>query len=286
MTTENLVNFKKVAILAALRAGGLLKRYLGKVNQIKYKTHSINLVTEADHNSEKLILQMIKSVFPWHSFLAEETGEIKNKSEYKWIIDPLDGTTNFAHGFPVFCVSIALEKQKEVILGVIYNPNLEELFTAVRNQGAFLNKKRISVSRTGKLSQSLLATGFPYDLHFTQETNLEHFANFALRSRAIRRAGSAALDLAYLACGRFDGFWELKLSAWDVAAGILLIQEAGGKITNFEGEKFDIYQPNLIASNGLIHSQMLKIIRQKNYSSDKRFLTSSSILSMRKGLTK
>ena len=253
-------DFKKVAIDTCLKAGELLKKSLGKVNKIKFKGE-INLVTEVDHKSEDLIIKSLTQSFPHHSILSEEREIIERGSPYKWIVDPLDGTTNFAHGFPIFCVTVALEYEGEVILGVIYNPNLEELFIAENKKGAFLNNKKISVSKTAKLSASLLATGFPYDIRTNKNNNLNHFSNFALRAQAVRRAGSAALDLAYLACGRFDGFWEFKLAPWDSAAGVLLVQEAGGKVTDYKGKELDIYQGEILASNGRIHQEMIKVLK-------------------------
>ncbi len=234
--------FRKVATEAALKAGDILIQHSGKVKKIEFK-NEVNLVTEVDCLSEEAIIKIIKSQFPDHGILTEEGEGKKSESAYKWVVDPLDGTTNYAHDFPSYCVSLALEKDGEIILGVVYNPNLDELFMAEKGRGAFLSKgksptnqeRRISVSQTTQLSQSLLATGFPYDIRTSSIDNLNHFANFYKRAQAIRRAGSAALDLCYLAMGRFDGFWELKLSPWDMAAGSLLVTEAGGKVTNFSG---------------------------------------------------
>lgn len=253
-------DFKKIAIESALKGGEILLGYLGKVKKIGYKG-VINLVTEADRLSEDAIVKIIRKNFPEHNILTEESKGYERKSEYKWIIDPLDGTTNYAHGFPVYCVSIALEKEEEIILGVVYNPVLKELFVAEKNKGVFLNGKRIYVSKTKELSKSLLATGFPYDIRESKINNLDHFKNFTLRSQAIRRAGSAALDLCYLAKGIFDGFWELKLSPWDTAAGILMVKEAGGEVTDFCGKNFSIYRKNILATNGKIHSQMINVLK-------------------------
>lgn len=252
--------FRKIAIQAALKAGEILNKNRGRVKSVNYKG-KINIVTEIDLLSERAILRIIKKNFPDHSILTEESREQETGSEYKWIIDPLDGTTNYAHDFPSYCVSIALEKKGKVILGVVYNPLLDELFTVELGKGAFLNNRRIYVSSTRNLSKSFLATGFPYDIRESKITNLDHFANFAVRSLAIRRAGSAALDLCYLAMGRFDGFWELKLSPWDTAAATLLVKEAGGKVTNFEGKKYSIYSKHLLATNGRIHQQMIKVLK-------------------------
>jgi myo-inositol-1(or 4)-monophosphatase len=265
--------FKKIAIQAALKGGEILRKHRGNVKNIGFKDE-VNLVTEVDKISEEAILQIIKKNFPGHAILTEESEEFipdvcpetkKSKSIYKWVIDPLDGTTNYAHGLPIYCVSIALEENGKIILGVVYNPNLDELFVAEKRRGAFLScgkiKRRISVSQTTKLSQSLLATGFPYDIRTSKINNLDHFANFYKKAQAVRRGGSAALDLCYLAMGRFDGFWELKLSPWDTAAGSLLVEEAGGKVTDFLGEPFNIYLKEILASNGKIHQQMMEVLK-------------------------
>lgn len=264
MVMKGYKEFKKVALQAALKAGDILKRNRGRVKKVNYKG-KINIVTEIDLLSERTIITIIKKNFPDHSILTEESEEQKADSIYKWIIDPLDGTTNYAHDFPSYCISIALEKEASIILGVVYNPLLDELFTTEMGKGAFLNRKRIHVSSTRDLSKSFLATGFPYDIRESKITNLDHFANFATRSLAIRRAGSAALDLCYLAMGRFDGFWELKLSPWDTAAGTLLVQEAGGKVTDFEGKRYSIYSKHLLATNGKIHQQMIEVLKMGKF---------------------
>jgi myo-inositol-1(or 4)-monophosphatase len=260
--------FRKVAIQAALQAGDILKEHSGKVRKIEFKDE-VNLVTEVDHLSEESIIRAITVEFPDHGILTEEAGVRESDSEYNWVIDPLDGTTNYAHDFPIYCVSIALEKEKEIILGVVYNPNLDELFVAEKGNGAFLykgrefdkTKRKISVSQTPGLSRSLLATGFPYDIRTSDIDNLNHFTNFYKRAQAIRRAGSAALDLCYLAMGRFDGFWELKLSPWDTAAGSLLVTEAGGKVTDFSGGPFNICMKEILATNGKMHQQMIDVLK-------------------------
>jgi myo-inositol-1(or 4)-monophosphatase len=261
--------FKKIAVQAALTGGEILSKHRGKVRNIGYKDE-VNLVTEVDRISEEAILQIIKRNFPDHAILTEESEEFipegkKSRYIYKWIIDPLDGTTNYAHGLPIYCVSIALEENGKIIFGVVYNPNLDELFVAEKNKGAFLSwgktKRRISVSQTTQLSKSLLATGFPYDIRTSEINNLNHFANFYKKAQAVRRGGSAVLDLCYLAMGRFDGFWELKLSPWDMAAGSLMLEEAGGKVTDFLGGPFNIYLKEILASNGKIHQQMIEVIK-------------------------
>jgi myo-inositol-1(or 4)-monophosphatase len=256
------MDFLTVAIESAKEAGRFLKLNLGKVKNIESKKEEINLVTEIDKGSEKKIIDFLKSRFPNHSILAEESGETNSGSDFKWIIDPLDGTTNYTHSFPVFCVSIALEFKGEVILGVVYDPNLDELFYAEKGKGAFLNGKRISVSKTDKLIKSMLATGFPYNVKENPDNCIEHFVNFLMEAQAIRRLGSAALDLVYVACGRLDGFWEVNLNPWDTAAGKIIVEEAGGKVTDFYGNDFNIYTKGIIASNGLIHEQMLEVIKK------------------------
>ena len=253
-------DFKRVAIRAALKGGEILTKYRRKTKKIGHKGR-INLVTEVDLESENTILKIIKKSFPEHEILTEESQQEKRDSPYKWVIDPLDGTTNYAHNFPCYCVSIALEERKQIILGVVYNPVLDELFTAEKGKGAYLNNKKIFISQTKKLSQSLLATGFPYDIRESDVNNLDHFSNFALRAQAIRRAGSAALDLCYLAMGRFDGFWELKLSPWDTAAGSLLVLEAGGRVTDFSCGKYSVYRKDILATNGKIHREMIEVLK-------------------------
>ena len=252
--------FKDMAIKAAVCAGEYAKSNFGKALKISFKGR-INIVTEVDKKSERMIVKLIRSKFPDHSILSEEMGQELTGSEYKWVIDPLDATTNYSHGFPFFCVSVALERQNEVILGAVYDPIRDELFFAEKNKGAFLNKKRISVSRIKDLSKSLLATGFSYRVR-EDRTNLRHFENFIASSQAIRRAGSAALDLCYVACGRFDGFWEMGLFHWDMAAGSLIIEEAGGAISDFRGKNLSIYNGDILASNGRIHSQMIKVLKK------------------------
>ncbi len=265
---EEMDRFANVAVEAALAAGDILAAHSGRVENVGYKDE-VNLVTEVDYLSEQTIVKIIKSAFPDHGILTEESGAENSQSPYKWVIDPLDGTTNYAHDYPCYCVSIALEKEGQIILGVVYNPNLDELFVAEKGSGAFLSRgteseqgrRRISVSQATELSQSLLATGFPYDIRTSKVDNLNHFTNFYKRAQAIRRAGSAALDLCYLAMGRFDGFWELKLSPWDTAAGSLLVTEAGGRVTDFSGGPFNIYMKEILATNGKIHQQMIEVLK-------------------------
>ncbi len=252
--------FTEFAVFTAREAGQLLKSRLHAPHSIDYKG-VVNLVTEADRMSEELILDRIQQHFPDHSVLTEESPEKERSSRYRWIIDPLDGTTNCAHGYPIFCVSIALEEQG-ILSGVVYNPMMDEMFYAEKGKGSWLNGQRISVSDTSDLSRSLLATGFPYDIRESENNNLDYFNLMIKEAQAIRRAGAAALDMAYVAAGRFDGFWELKLMPWDTAAASLLIQEAGGIVTDLSGEDFSITAPHVLASNGGIHQLMLSALRK------------------------
>lgn len=252
-----------IAKKAALSAGKLLKENVGKVRSIEHKGgETTNLVTEIDKESEKLIYRILKEHFPGHDFLGEESGAHKVGSDYRWIVDPLDGTVNYAHGLPIYSVSIALEYKGEIVLGVIYDPSLDELFVAEKGKGAYLNDEPIHVSKTSCLMESLLVTGFPYDVRKELNYHLQPFREFLIEGQAIRRLGSAALDLAYVACGRFDGFWEGKLNAWDMAAGVLLVTEAGGRWTDYEGKPSNVYNPKMLATNGLIHEQMIAVLKR------------------------
>lgn len=248
------------AARAARIAGGMLRAGVDESRSIRYKG-SIDLVTDFDQRSQDIILDHLSKCFPEHDFLAEEGGGRKQGSEYRWIIDPIDGTTNFAHRFPIFCVSIALQYRRDIVVGLVYDPMRDEEFSAVIGTGACLNGERIRVSSTPELDKSLLATGFPYDIRDSEVNNLDHFSHFAIRAQAIRRCGSAALDLCYVACGRFDGFWELKLHPWDVAAASLIVTEAGGRITDFRNGPFHVFGTEALASNGRIHSQMQEVLR-------------------------
>ena len=251
------------AISIARVAGSLLKDRFKEKHRIDYKGE-IDIVTEADRMSEEVLITEINAKFPDHNILSEEMVEIERGSRYRWIIDPLDGTTNYAHGFPMFCVSIALERNGHVITSVIYNPVSDELFVAGKGEGAFLDGCRISISGTSEISESLLSTGFPYDIRRDPDNNINYFSGMALKAQAIRRAGSAALDLAYTAAGRFDGFWELKLHPWDTAAGWLLVSEAGGVVTDISGGNYRLDSPNILASNGKIHDDMIRILGSIN----------------------
>ncbi|MFC1855870.1 inositol monophosphatase family protein [Thermodesulfobacteriota bacterium] len=257
----------ETAITAAKEAGKIQLDHLGKDIDITHKG-VVDLVTKVDKLCERNIISILSEAFPDHSFLAEEENhEIDPDAKYRWIIDPLDGTTNYAHSYRFFCTSIALENvslstknYSEIVLGVVYDPVTDELFHAEKGKGAFLNNKTIKVSNTSDLSNSLLSTGFPYDIRESKDNNFDHFKKFALTAQAIRRDGAAALDLCYLACGRFDGFWELKLKPWDLAAGTLIVKEAGGRVTNFNNEELDIYNDDVLASNNSIHDEMITIL--------------------------
>jgi len=253
-------DFLAVASEAARKAGGILKENIHGAREITYKG-DINLVTEMDTRSERAVVETLRASFPEHGIIAEEETTIRNGSGYTWIIDPLDGTTNYAHGYPCFSVSIALEHEGDVITGVVYDPMRDELFTAQKGQGAYLNGKRIKVSIVDTLIKSLLATGFPYDRKVSEKNNLDYFHDLLMASQEVRRDGSAALDLCSVAAGRFDGFWELKLKPWDVAAGSLIVREAGGRVTDLWDNTFDIFADEVLASNGMIHGQMVEILR-------------------------
>jgi len=251
-----------VATDAARQAGAVLRKSTRTGFSIEHK-QIINLVTDADHRAEQRIIDVIQETFPTHSILAEERGLTEQSpSRFKWIVDPLDGTTNFAHGFPAYCVSIGVECDGRVIIGVVYDPTRDELFTAQLGQGAQLNGTPISVSSTDHLDRALLVTGFAYDIRETPNNNLDHFARFALKVQGLRRTGTAALDLCYVAAGRFDGFWEVKLHPWDMAAGVVILREAGGMVTNFKGTPLSIYGQQLVASNRKIHQSMLDVLSE------------------------
>ena len=255
--------FRETAIKAAKAGGKVLRNFFAKEIRIEFKGE-VNLVTEADRAAEAVVIRTLRKPFPNHRFLAEEGGAQDAAgsagSVHKWIIDPLDGTTNFAHSYPTFCVSIGLEIRGEIVLGVVYDPLREEMFLAEKGQGATLNGRPIHVSKTEKLNAGLLVTGFAYDVRDDLTNNLDHFANVSLRAQGVRRTGSAALDLCYVACGRFDGFWEMKLSPWDTAAAFLIATEAGAAVTDFSNRPYTIYLKEILATNGKIHSEMVEIL--------------------------
>ncbi len=257
----DLEEIKNTAIRAAYKAGEVLRKHFGHLERVE-KKGAIDLLTIADIESEKTIIATIKERFPDHSLVAEESGGIHGDQDHCWIIDPLDGTTNFAHGLALFSVSIAYSFRGQVKLGIVLNPVSGELFTAVKGTGAKLNGRDIKVSGCPKIDDSLLVTGFPYNLPSVLEELMVRFKNCLLAAQGIRRLGSAALDLCFVACGRFDGFWEQNLKPWDTAAGWLVVEEAGGKVTDFDGGTYSPEKNQIIATNGLIHDQLLSILKK------------------------
>jgi myo-inositol-1(or 4)-monophosphatase len=251
--------FIKTGIAAAQEAGALLRERFRTGFSVEQKG-VINLVTEVDLAAEELIVSRILKSFPNHSILAEERHNNTQCGGIRWIIDPLDGTTNYAHGYPDFSVSIGIEISGEVEWGVVYDPMRDELFTAKKGAGAWCNGEPLHVSGVRALGEALLVTGFPYDIRTSKQTNLAAFCAFAVRCHGVRRSGSAALDLCHVAAGRLDGFWERKLNPWDCAPGYLAVREAGGKVTNYSGRHGSIYDKEVIASNGLIHEEMMAVL--------------------------
>jgi myo-inositol-1(or 4)-monophosphatase len=252
---------KNTLLQAIEAAANEIRRFTDRDIKISNKEGINNLVTEVDHASEKAIIDVIKSNFPNHHILSEECGDLVQDSEYKWIIDPIDGTVNFAHRIPICCISIGIEHNKKMALAAIYNPYLNELFVAERGKGATLNDKPISVSKKEYVINACLVTGFPYTYLDEPNGPLEVFERFIRKGVPVRRLGSAAIDLAWVACGRFDGFYEHKLQAWDSAAGFLMVEEAGGKVTNLKGDEYSPYQPGIIASNGIIHEELVEWVQ-------------------------
>lgn len=250
----------EVAIAAAREAGRIQRQRVGRLGHVEYKEAN-DPVTEVDLLCEREIIRRIQERFPGHDILAEESGGREGvSSPHKWIIDPLDGTINYAHGFPCYAVSIAFESEGVLRAGVAYNPSLDELFVASRGEGATLNGERIRVSGIDTLDRSLLATGFaPAVVLRSLDNNIENFHRFMKVAQAVRRPGSAVMDLCYTAMGRFEGFWEMKLKPWDLAAGVLIVEEAGGRVTRFDGAPFTIYGPEVLASNGLVHQAMIDV---------------------------
>lgn len=259
--------FLEAAAQAAKEGGQVLKKYWGKLKHIQEKKYSGDLVTEADKESEEVILKFLKGLYPTHTMLSEECGLHESKSkEYTWVIDPLDGTTNYTHQYPLVAVSIGLLHKGKPIVGVVYNPILKELFLASKGGGATLNGKKIHVSTTHSLHHSLLATGFAYDRRDTQDNNYTEFCLLTQVSHGVRRGGSAALDLAFVAAGRLEGFWERGLNPWDIAAGIILVEEAGGKVTSYEGDELVLDSGRILASNRLIHDDLIAELRKAHQS--------------------
>jgi len=255
----DLEHIKRVAVAAAYKGSRVIMPLYGRLSRIN-KKGAIDLVTEADTGSEKIIIETIKAMFPDHSVLAEESGLNNGSSESKWIIDPLDGTTNFTHTLGLFAISIAFALNGNIVVGVVLNPVSGELFSAIKDNGAVLNGRTIKVSNTDNISESLLVTGFPYNHEKILKALMTRFAGCLKASQGVRRLGSAALDLCFVACGRFEGFWEQNLNPWDTAAGALIAQEAGAVITDFSNRPFDIYQKEILATNGNIHKEMISLL--------------------------
>jgi myo-inositol-1(or 4)-monophosphatase len=248
-------SFLEAAVEIAQEAGGILIEELSRPLHLAYKGDEVDLVTQADKRSETFIVERLTKYFPDHSIAAEEGTGHESASEFRWHVDPLDGTTNFAHGYPCFCVSIALARRETLLAAAVYNPFYKELFTAARGQGAHFNGKKIATSKNATLATSLLCTGFP--VHNRKASpNLQYYGEFTQLSHGVRRDGSAALDLASVAMGRFEAFWEFGLQKWDTAAGVLLVEEAGGKVTDFEGNPYRLGGPVILATNRLIHEEM------------------------------
>jgi len=256
----------KSTLIKAVEAGAkVMQQYFQGEFIISNKEGVNNLVTEADHASEKAIFEVIRNDYPDHFLLSEEAGEIVMDSTYKWIIDPIDGTVNFAHGLPLCCVSVGLEQEGEIILGAVYNPFINEFFFAQRGFGATLNDKRIRVSGEMEVGRACLVTGFPYTFLDQPNGPLEVFSRLIRKGVPVRRLGSAAIDLCWVAAGRFDGFYEHKLQAWDSAAGFLIVEEAGGRVSDFSGKRYSPYQPHIVATNGKIHDELLSWINDAGH---------------------
>ncbi|MGD9974722.1 MAG: inositol monophosphatase family protein [Desulfatirhabdiaceae bacterium] len=262
MTIPDLFRIRNVAIGAAYQAGAVLRHYLGNIHHLKKKA-DIDLVSEADVEAEAVIIKTIHQAFPDHAIVAEESGACGSTSHYRWIVDPLDGTTNFAHQLGLFSVSIGFEENGEMAVGVVLNPVTGELFTAIAGKGAELNGNPIHTSRTTRVVESLLVTGFPYNFKEILNPVMMRMTRCLMAAQGVRRLGSAALDLCYVACGRFDGFWEQNLKPWDVAAGSIIAREAGATITNFSNHPFMVDSPELLATNGRIHDAMLELLNIK-----------------------
>ena len=242
-------------------AGDILKKRFNQAHRVRYKGR-IDPVTEADVKAEGFIVSRIKKVYPEHSILAEEGSDRESRSPFRWVIDPLDGTVNYAHGFPVYCVSVAVEHEGRPVAGAVYDPERDEMFGAAVGLGAKLNGRRIHVTEVQRLDRAMLATGFSYSVATARRNNLGYFARMVKTAQAVRRPGSAAIDLCWLACGRVDGFWELHLHPWDTAAAALLVTEAGGLVTRFDGSPYSIFDDEILASNGRIHKQMQAVLHK------------------------
>ena len=254
----------EIAVGAILEAGNEIARLYERPHEVNYKGE-IDLVTEADYKSEEILKEALSGVANGELLAEESTESAELRDGTFWIVDPLDGTTNFAHGFPFFAPSVAFATVKDgkyqTQIGCIYLPILRECFWAVKGKGAYLNQKRIAVSKVKRLKRALLATGFPYDVYERPDPVISALKDVIVRAQGIRRAGAAAIDLAYVSCGRFDGFWEMKLKPWDTAAGILLVEEAGGMVTDFRGGEYNPFLPEILSSNGLIHQELIEVLR-------------------------
>jgi myo-inositol-1(or 4)-monophosphatase len=253
-------SYVQTAADIAREAGSVIMRFAERRIGFELKGEH-DLVTEADHLSEKLILERLRTHFPSHSIVAEEGGAHEGSSAFRWYVDPLDGTTNFAHGFPVYNVTLALEQGDEIIAGVVFDPTRDEMFAAERGGGAFLNNRRIQVSKCANLRETLVATGFPSHRRH-QNVNVHFFYQLAMETHGVRRAGAAAIDLAYVSCGRVDVFWEFNLNPWDMAAGMLLVQEAGGRVSDMQAAPATVRSPHLLADNGAIHEQVVDLFQR------------------------
>jgi len=258
-------DLKKVLLDATHEAGKIIQGRFNGTFKVDHKDGINNLVTEVDKLAEDKIIEVIKATYPTHTIISEEVGELIQKSDYQWIIDPIDGTVNFAHGIPICCVSIGVLYKDELVLGAVYNPMMNELFFAEKGNGATLNGEPISVSVKSDFRKAFLVTGFPYNWPDGPEHPIKVFERLVLEGLPVRRLGSAAIDLCWVACGRYDGFWEYNLNAWDVAAGYLIVTEAGGKVTDFAGADCTVFDKQTLATNGLIHQQMLNVIQHKTY---------------------
>jgi myo-inositol-1(or 4)-monophosphatase len=256
----DLEHITNVGLAAAATAGEILLHHWGKTHNIE-KKGAIDLVTEADVSSEQAIIELIRSAFPDHKVVAEESGVTVGTDAFEWIIDPLDGTTNYAHGLPEFCVSVAFAHEGTLVFGTILNPVMEELFYACKGRGAYLNNRPIRVSSTRTLKESLLVTGFPYDLKPVIRAMMERFEVCLMAAQGVRRLGSAALDLCYVACGRFEGFWEQNLAPWDTAAGVVIAGEAGASISDFSNSTYSIEKKEILATNGFVHEELAELLR-------------------------
>ena len=254
-------DLKRVLLDATKEAGKIILKNFNGVFKIDHKEGINNLVTEVDKLAETRIIEVIRKAFPAHSIISEEVGELIKPSDYQWIIDPIDGTVNFAHGIPICCVSIGLMYNGQLLMGAVFNPMMDELFVAEKGQGATLNGQPIKVSVKSNFKTAFLVTGFPYNWPDGAEHPIKVFERLVLEGLPVRRLGSAAIDLCWVACGRFDGFWEYNLQPWDVAAGYLIVQEAGGRVTDFSGKEYDVFDKETLATNGLIHDDMLRVIK-------------------------